>query len=201
MNEIVRLREQIFTKINELLKQKALILLWGKSGSGKSILLQRLVKQHKAVLINEIFKDELEFKSCVEKAKAQGVNIILLDEVGMYTQTLFEYIRIYSDTLSFVLSSHKKILLFQKEHFKSRFHAQIELKNLSLAELKDYMKAKFKLEFSHKNLSFLMKIYKGNLRNIDKILKSFQELSQYFQHNKNEKYVLTLSALENDLLR
>ncbi|MCX2683247.1 ATP-binding protein [Campylobacter sp. MIT 21-1685] len=201
MNEIVKLREHIFTKINELLKHKALIFLWGKSGSGKSILLQRLAKQHKAVLINEIFTNEQDLKLCIEKAKEQGINIILLDEVGMYKHPLFEYIRIYSDTLSFVLSSHKKIALFKKEHFKSRFQAQIELKNLNETELKEYIKEKFMLELSHNNLSFLMKISKGNLRNIDKTLKSFLELSNYFQGNKNKKYIFKLSALENDLLR
>ncbi|EAJ8669812.1 hypothetical protein BSO35_01305 [Campylobacter jejuni] len=41
MSKIIPFREEIFHQINQILEsQKAFIFLWGKSGSGKSVLLQ-----------------------------------------------------------------------------------------------------------------------------------------------------------------
>ncbi len=46
MSKIIPFREEIFHQINQILEsQKAFIFLWGKSGSGKSVLLQRLAKK------------------------------------------------------------------------------------------------------------------------------------------------------------
>lgn len=79
--------------------------------------------------------------------------------------------------MSFVLSSHKKINLFEKEYFKSRFSAIFWLQNPDINELSSYIKMKFYQELSQKFLKFLMKIYQGNLRYLDKILQSFYELN------------------------
>lgn len=47
MSKIIPFREEIFHQINQILEsQKAFIFLWGKSGSGKSVLLQRLAKKY-----------------------------------------------------------------------------------------------------------------------------------------------------------
>ncbi|EPB4963876.1 ATP-binding protein, partial [Campylobacter coli] len=53
MNNIIAFRQECFDQINALLKNKALILLWGKSGSGKSVLLQRLALYHNEDFTNE----------------------------------------------------------------------------------------------------------------------------------------------------
>ncbi|EAH5029973.1 ATP-binding protein, partial [Campylobacter jejuni] len=50
-------------------------------------------------------------------------------------------------------------------------------------------------------LKFLQKISQGNLRYIDKTLKSFYEINSFFDKNKSQEYILKLSALENGLLR
>ncbi|EFP6589776.1 ATP-binding protein, partial [Campylobacter jejuni] len=55
--------------------------------------------------------------------------------------------------------------------------------------------------FSNKCLKFLQKISQGNLRYIDKTLKSFYEINSFFDTNKSQEYILKLSALENGLLR
>lgn len=58
MSKIIPFREEIFHQINQILEsQKAFIFLWGKSGSGKSVLLQRLAKKYNVDFINENFKD------------------------------------------------------------------------------------------------------------------------------------------------
>ena len=200
MSKIVAFREEIFSAINELLKQRSFIFLWGKTGSGKSVLLKRLAKVQNAGFISEIFENEDALKESILKLKSQGVRVIIIDELGTYSKNLLENLRIYSDELSFVLSSHKKIKLFKKDYFKSRLSACFELKKPSLRELDEYIRAKFGLEFALKNIKFLEKICKGNLRYIDKILKSFCELKPYFSVNKTD-YILRLSALENELLR
>lgn len=202
MSKIIPFREEIFHQINQILEsQKAFIFLWGKSGSGKSVLLQRLAKKYNVDFINENFKDQSFLKEKIEFLISQGQSLIILDEVGMYDYAMLESIRIYSDSISFVLSSHKKLNILKKEHFKSRLSACFELKNISLLELDDYIKLKFGMKFSNKCLKFLQKISQGNLRYIDKTLKSFYEINSFFDTNKSQEYILKLSALENGLLR
>ncbi|EFP6607719.1 ATP-binding protein [Campylobacter jejuni] len=202
MSKIIPFREEIFHQINQILEsQKAFIFLWGKSGSGKSVLLQRLAKKYNVDFINENFKDQGFLKEKIEFLISQGQSLIILDEVGMYDYAMLESIRIYSDSISFVLSSHKKLNILKKEHFKSRLSACFELKNISLLELDDYINLKFGMNFSNKCLKFLQKISQGNLRYIDKTLKSFYEINSFFDKNKSQEYILKLSALENGLLR
>ncbi|EAI2282823.1 ATP-binding protein, partial [Campylobacter coli] len=50
-------------------------------------------------------------------------------------------------------------------------------------------------------LKFLMKIYQGNLRYLDKILQSFCELNTYLNNKKSQDYILRLSALEQGFLK
>ncbi|HEB7548320.1 TPA: ATP-binding protein, partial [Campylobacter coli] len=132
MNNIIAFRQECFNQINVLLKNKALILLWGKSGSGKSVLLQRLALYHNEDFTNQIFTDEKDFHKFIQDKKRK---IIILDEVGMYSPDILELIRVYSDQMSFVLSSHKKIDLFEKEYFKSRFSAMFWLQKPDINEL------------------------------------------------------------------
>ncbi len=198
MNNIIAFRQECFNQINVLLKNKALILLWGKSGSGKSVLLQRLALHHNENFTNQIFTDEKDFHKFIQDKKRK---IIILDEVGMYSPDILELIRIYSDQMSFVLSSYKKIDLFEKEHFKSRFSAMFWLQKPDINELSSYIKMKFDQEFSQKSLKILMKIYQGNLRYLDKILQSFCELNAYLNNKKSQDYILRLSALEQGFLK
>ncbi|XAK03194.1 ATP-binding protein [Campylobacter coli] len=198
MNNIIAFRQECFNQINALLKNKALILLWGKSGSGKSVLLQRLALHHNEDFTNQIFTDEKDFHKFIQDKKRK---IIILDEVGMYSPDILELIRIYSDQMSFVLSSHKKIDLFEKEYFKSRFSAMFWLQKPDINELSSYIKMKFDQELSQKSLKFLMKIYQGNLRYLDKILQSFCELNAYLNNKKSQDYILRLSALEQGFLK
>lgn len=198
MNNIIAFRQECFNQINALLKNKALILLWGKSGSGKSVLLQRLALHHNEDFTNQIFTDEKDFHKFIQDKKRK---IIILDEVGMYSPDILELIRVYSDQMSFVLSSHKKIDLFEKEHFKSRFSAIFWLQKPDINELSSYIKMKFDQELSQKSLKILMKIYQGNLRYLDKILQSFCELNAYLNNKKSQDYILRLSALEQGFLK
>lgn len=119
MSKIIPFREEIFHQINQILEsQKAFIFLWGKSGGGKSVLLQRLAKKYNVDFINENFKDQSFLKEKIEFLISQGQSLIILDEVGMYHYAMLESIRIYSDSISFVLSSHKKLNTLKKSILK-----------------------------------------------------------------------------------
>ncbi len=203
MNELVRLKsqEKVLSRIKDLLKQKSFILLLGKSGSGKTLLLKELCKELKAFHKTQNFKDEEEFHAFIKPfLQDENKPVILLDEVGMYEDKILESVRIYSDDLSFVLSSHKRLKLFKKEHFKSRIKAEFVLENLDFEEFESYVRLKHNLHFSQKELKFLYKIYKGNLRNIDKMLKSFKELHAFYANKKSIRHILNLSAFENAML-
>lgn len=119
MNKIIPFREAIFHQMDKILSNnRALIFLWGKSGCGKSVLLQRLAKKYQIDFIHEMFKDEIFLKEKIEFLKHKGQKLIILDEVGKYNHDMLENIRIYSDTMSFVLASHKYLNLFKKNILK-----------------------------------------------------------------------------------
>ncbi|ECO2981817.1 ATP-binding protein [Campylobacter coli] len=198
MNNIIAFRQECFDQINALLKNKALILLWGKSGSGKSVLLQRLALYHNEDFTNEIFTDEKDFHHFIQDKKRK---IIILDEVGMYSPNVLELIRIYSDEMSFVLSSHKKINLFEEEYFKSRFSAIFWLQKPDINELSNYIKMKFNQDFPQKSLKFLMKIYQGNFKVFRQDTSKFLRIKHLFKNKKSQDYILRLSALEQGFLK
>ncbi|ARE81254.1 P-loop NTPase family protein [Campylobacter helveticus] len=200
MSEFISIESQdrILKRLEEFSTQKrGLIFLYGKSGSGKSAILERFAREENALKITEIFKDKEQLKNFLKPLKCEN-SILLFDEVGLYDEGLFEILRLYSDELLIVLSSHKKLKILTKEHFKSRILAEFELKSLKKAELLHYAKEKHNVNLSEKELNFIFKICKSNLRNVDKILKSFKELHAFL--NKERFYTLKLSALENHLL-
>lgn len=119
MSKIIPFREEIFSSNqSNFRKPKSFYFLWGKSGSGKSVLLQRLAKKYNVDFINENFKDQSFLKEKIEFLISQGQSLIILDEVGMYDYAMLESIRIYSDSISFVLSSHKKLNILKKSILK-----------------------------------------------------------------------------------
>lgn len=200
MSEFISIKSQdkILKRLDEFsVAKKGLICLYGKSGSGKSVILERFARQKNALKITEIFKDKEQLKDFLNALKCEK-SMLLFDEVGLYGEDLFEILRLYSDFNLVLLSSHKKFKIFTKEHFKSRILAEFELKDLKKEELLSYIKEKHGVEFDKKELNFIFKICKHNLRNVDKLLKSFKELNAFL--DKKRFYILKLSAFENHLL-
>ncbi len=157
-------------------KPLKMILLFGKPGTGKSMLLLKLHSdlsdKQKIYLYSTPLIDESEFfkslatdlfhvryegalnftqfvkiaKSC----KSQSVPIILLDEAQLYPSELMEKIRLLSDSriVKFVIVLHKteKEDLIAKEHFQTRIWESIELENASSNEIKAYIQKKLMKE-------------------------------------------------------
>ncbi len=209
--------------VQTLDKPLKLILFFGKPGTGKTFLLQKIYNDFKGkkdiVFFPRPFFDEKEFlkelyqKIFKEKSpKFSGYNeflsaatekldekrsvTVLLDEAQLYPEELIEKIRLMSDSrkFKFLFTVHKteKENVLAKDYFKTRIWETIELHNSSLNEVKTYIEKKMlfhnKFEylslFKDSHYKLLMKITKGNLRTINKLMYKLFEILEYYDKNK-----------------
>lgn len=153
-------------------KPLKMILLYGRPGTGKSMLLHKLhhdlSKHQKVCMIDIPIIDENDFlrvlaqkiysyssrealtlTNFLELSAAVNfpiIPIVLLDEAQLYSSSLMEKIRLISDAraLKFVITLHKtdNEEIIAKEHFQTRIWESVELKNASDEELKIYIQKK-----------------------------------------------------------
>lgn len=157
-------------------KPLKMILLFGKPGTGKSMLLLKLhtdlnstqkIFLYSTPLIDESeffkslasdlfavkYEGILNFTQFMKIAKnhpTQNVPLILLDEAQLYPTELMEKIRLLADSriVKFVIVLHKtqKEDLIAKEHFQTRIWESFELENTSKSEIKTYIQKKLMKE-------------------------------------------------------
>ncbi|HIP55235.1 MAG TPA: ATP-binding protein [Sulfurimonas autotrophica] len=163
----------IYEALKESLRKPLkMVLLFGKPGSGKSMLLAKLYdelseqnniylyqtpivdeNEFYKILVQDIFQIKYDgtlnftqFMKITRDSVIKEVPIVLLDEAQLYAEPLLEKIRLLSDTRSikFVITLHKteKEDLIAKEHFQTRIWETFELENASNSELKIYIQKK-----------------------------------------------------------
>lgn len=163
----------IYHALKEAIKKPLkIILVFGKPGTGKSMMLNKLYEELSPtqkvvyvqtpiideseffkVLAYEIFRfnspSSLNFTQFIEIANYyvnEVTPIVLLDEAQLYSESLMEKIRLISDSrkVKFVFSLHKteREDLIAKEHFKTRIWESQELKNATATELTLYIQKK-----------------------------------------------------------
>ncbi len=163
----------IYQSLKDTVKKPLkMILLYGRPGTGKSMLLNKLYqdlsKYQKVVIYHTPLVDEVEFLRSLARDiydvhsdkelnftrfnelsnhyRFDTVPLVLLDEAQLYSSSLMEKIRLLSDSrkIKFVITLHKteEEDIIAKEHFQTRIWESIELKNSSHSELKIYIQKK-----------------------------------------------------------
>ncbi len=163
----------IYHSLNDAIqKPLKMILVFGKPGTGKSMMLNKLYKELSPkqkivyiqipimdeteffkVLAYELFRfntpDQLNFTQFMEIANhyvLEVTPIVILDEAQLYSESLMEKIRLISDSrkVKFIFALHKteKEDLIAKEHFKTRIWESQELQNATASELTLYIQKK-----------------------------------------------------------
>lgn len=163
----------VYKSLMEAIKKPLkMILLYGKPGTGKSMMLGRIYKDlhetQKIVLYQTPITDEDEFfrslsRDLYDHVTDEKINftrfneiaaqfdieitpVVLLDEAQMYSPALMEKIRLLSDArkVKFIIALHKteKEDLIAKEHFQTRIWESQQLHNANVPELKIYIQKK-----------------------------------------------------------
>ncbi len=163
----------VYKSLMEAIKKPLkMVLLYGKPGTGKSMMLSRIYKDlrdgQKIVLYQTPIADEdaffrslardvydyvtdepihfTRFNEISAQYTFETTPVVLLDEAQMYSAPLMEKIRLISDTrqIKFIISLHKteKEDVIAKEHFQTRIWESQQLYNASATELKIYIQKK-----------------------------------------------------------
>ena len=174
-NEYVQLDRVsvVYSALRESIKKPLkMILLYGRPGTGKSMMLHKLYRdlfeEQKVVLYQTPIIDEGEFLRSLaydvydHKIEGElnftrfnelGLNyefdtppLVLLDEAQLYSPALMEKIRLISDSrkIKFIITLHKTEQedLIAKEHFQTRIWESQQLFNATPSELKIYIQKK-----------------------------------------------------------
>ncbi len=160
-------------------------------------------------IYRKIFKEEAPetksynalFTHIVRRMKKENVEpvTILIDEAQLYPPALIEKIRLMADTrkFKFLFTVHKtdEEDVLAKDYFKTRIWETIEIKSISLEELKLYLEKKLVYHnlfnylslLKEKQYKMIHKFAKGNLRETNKLLFKTFEICEYYENNEPDK--------------
>jgi 4-hydroxy-tetrahydrodipicolinate synthase len=138
------------------------------------------------------------------------VAIILLDEAQLYSKFSMEKIRLLADSkkFRFVFTVHKtdKEDILAMDYFSTRILKSIELTNISLKEVQNYIEKKIIFHnlsahlaiFNSKNYKLIHQLTLGNLRQINKLL--FKTFDIYHYYDVNNPTKISHNAIKNSII-
>lgn len=176
-------------------------------------------KEFLGAIYKKIFKEEPKissfdsfFKHFLNRMNKEAISpiTVLIDEAQLYPSNLIEKIRLMADTrrFKFLFTVHKtdEEDVLAKDYFKTRIWETIEIKSISLQELKLYLEKKLVYHnlFNYLSLigepqfKLIHKFAKGNLRETNKLLYKTFEICEYYENNEPKK--LNSKKLKNKFL-
>jgi len=182
--------------LNAIRQKEKMIILTGKAGSGKSLMLKSVYEELKKE--NDVFyisNPYLEIDSVLELLKTLNLSshhILLLDEAQLLTPDTWENLRIYADkgNITIVFATHDTDVnkLLEKKHFKTRINYIIPVKDVSLTEMENFIYSKLLKNnlneiadmFTKKNFKKIYSFTKGSLRATNQLMFKLFDVLDYF---------------------
>ena len=190
--------------LNAINQKEKMIILTGKAGSGKSLLLKSIYKEMKNQ--NNIFfvsNPYLEIESVLKllpKLDKDSHYILLLDEAQLLNSEIWENLRIYADrgNLTIVFATHDTDVdkLLEKKHFKTRINYIISTRIPTKNEIENFIMTKLLRNnlneiagmFTNSNLRLIYKYTNGSLRATNQLMYKLFDVMDYFYKNYPHRF-------------
>ena len=190
--------------LNAINQKEKMIILTGKAGSGKSLLLKSIYKEMKNQ--NNIFfvsNPYLEIESVskvLPKLDKDSHYILLLDEAQLLNSEIWENLRIYADrgNLTIVFATHNTDVekLLEKKHFKTRINYIISTRIPTKNEIENFIMTKLLRNnlneiagmFTNSNLRLIYKYTNGSLRATNQLMYKLFDVMDYFYKNYPHRF-------------
>ena len=202
------IKSDLLRAINQ--KEK-MIILTGKAGSGKSLLLksiyEELKEKEKIFFISNPYLEIDSMLELIDRLNLDSHYILLLDEAQLLTTEIWENLRIYADrgNITIVFATHDTDIksLLAKKHFKTRINYIISTKSPSLSEIENFILTKLLKNnfndiasmFRKSNFKLIYKFTKGSFRATNQLMYKLFDVMDYFYTTHPNRF--NLKKLDN----
>jgi len=197
--------------LNAINQKEKMIILTGKAGSGKSLLLksiyEELKEREKIFFVSNPYLEINSMLEIINNLNQDSHYILLLDEAQLLTAEIWENLRIYSDrgNITIVFATHDTDIkhLLEKKHFKTRINYIISTKTPSKNEIENFILTKLLRHnfndiatmFSKSNFRLIYRFTKGSLRATNQLIYKLFDVMDYFYNTYPHKF--NLRKIEN----
>ena len=201
-------KNDLLSAINQ---EEKMIILTGKAGSGKSLLLSSIYKEmkekYKIFFISNPYLEIDTMLKIISNLNKDFRYILLLDEAQLLSAEIWENLRIYADrgNLTVLFATHDTNVneLLEKKHFKTRINYIISTRTPTRREIENFIMTKLLKHnlndiasmFKTSNLRLIYKYTKGSLRATNQLMYKLFDVMDYFYNTYPHKF--NLRKIEN----